>query len=139
VAENQYKEVGIDTQEDFIPDGQFNLYEPNLSYERTGSSQYYWYDLIYVNGTPVRVENDSALQQALQTIYEDPRSDVTYWDNLSQGIKNHRYIGCKISSTGFNVNSPDTPDGSPVLEFTETSELIMRTQNPNDMGNLIVQ
>jgi hypothetical protein len=138
-AENTTKEVEIDTQDEISFEGENNLYEPYLNLQKTARSQYYWHDIIYINGVPVRVGNDSTFQQAIQTIYENPRSDTKYWDFLSQGVKNHRYIGCKLTSTGFNISSPDTPDGSPVIEFTETSELIMRTQNPNNSGNLIVE
>ena len=46
-------------------------------------------------------------------------------DYLPTGIRNQRYAGCKISSPGFNINSTQTIDGRPVVEF--------RSANPNQL------
>lgn len=36
----------------------------------------------------------------------------------SYGMRNARYDGCKLTSADFNVNSPDTIDGGPVIQVT---------------------
>jgi hypothetical protein len=36
----------------------------------------------------------------------------------SYGMRNARYDGCKMSSTDWNINSPDTSDGGPVVQVT---------------------
>jgi hypothetical protein len=46
-------------------------------------------------------------------------------DYLPRGIENQRYAGCKLSSPGFNINSTQTIDGRPVVEF--------RSANPNQL------
>jgi hypothetical protein len=46
-------------------------------------------------------------------------------DYLPTGIRNQRYDGTKISSPRFNVNSTQTVDGGPVVEF--------RSANPNQL------
>jgi len=138
-AENTTKETEINTYNYVSLESENMEYDLNLDVQKTGSSRYYWHDIIFVDGTPSRVENDSVLQEALQKIYEDPRSDISHRDNLSAGVKNHRYNGCKIQSANFNVDSPDTPDGSPVISFTITSDTMMRTQPPGETGNLDVK
>ena len=46
-------------------------------------------------------------------------------DYLPRGIENHRYSGAKLTSPGFNINSTETIDGGPVVEF--------KTANPNQL------
>lgn len=46
-------------------------------------------------------------------------------DYLPTGIDNQRYSGTKMSSPGFNINSTQTYDGGPVVEW--------RTANPNQL------
>ncbi len=46
-------------------------------------------------------------------------------DYLPTGIRNQRYAGCKLTSPGFNINSTQTIDGKPVVEF--------RSANPNQL------
>jgi hypothetical protein len=50
---------------------------------------------------------------------------ATVQDYLPTGIRNQRYDGAKISSPRFNVNSTQTVDGGPVVEF--------RSANPNQL------
>lgn len=46
-------------------------------------------------------------------------------DYLPQGIDNQRYSGTKMTSPAFNVNSTQTVDGGPVVEW--------KTSNPNQL------
>lgn len=52
--------------------------------------------------------------------YVDEESTVEF---LPQGFSNSRYEGSKVTSADFNVDSPDTIDGGPVVEI--------RKANPN--------
>lgn len=46
-------------------------------------------------------------------------------DYIPTGVANHRYAGSKMSSPAFNVDSTQTIDGKPVVEW--------RTSNPNQL------
>ena len=41
-----------------------------------------------------------------------------------------------MTSPGWNINSFDTPDGKPVVEFTDTAGTQLITQAPSTIGNL---
>ena len=64
------------------------------------------------------------------TFINDKVGTITYTaarvsDFLPTGIKNQKYNGAKMTSANFNVDSPDTIDGKPVVEF--------RSANPNQL------
>ena len=46
-------------------------------------------------------------------------------DYLPQGIDNQKYAGSKLTSADFNIDSVQTVDGKPVVEW--------RTANPNQL------
>jgi len=50
---------------------------------------------------------------------------VQFQDYLPTGIDNQRYAGSKLTSPAFNINSTQTIDGGPVVEW--------RTANPNQL------
>jgi hypothetical protein len=52
-------------------------------------------------------------------------SPASVQDFLPTGIDNHRYNGAKMQSADFNIDSTDTVDGKPVVEF--------RSANPNQL------
>ena len=52
-------------------------------------------------------------------------SFAEFQDYLPRGIENQRYSGAKITSPDFNINSTQTIDGGPVVEF--------KTANPNQL------
>ena len=52
-------------------------------------------------------------------------SFAEFQDYLPQGIDNQRYSGAKMTSPDFNINSTQTVDGGPVVEW--------RTANPNQL------
>lgn len=55
----------------------------------------------------------------------------------SAGSENHTFLGCKITSPGFNIPSPDTFDGKPVVEYWTTGPSnIMNELNPGGLLNL---
>jgi hypothetical protein len=54
-------------------------------------------------------------------------------DYLPIGINRQRYDGTKMTSPAFNVNSTQTVDGGPVVEWrtANPNQLIYQTQNNN--------
>lgn len=58
--------------------------------------------------------------------YFESVQDYHLWN--AKGMVNARYEGCKLTSTDYNVDSPDTVDGGPVITITEGGgkELISR-------------
>jgi hypothetical protein len=59
-------------------------------------------------------------------------------DYLPTGIRNHRYAGCKLSSPGFNVNSTETIDGGPVVEWRTSNPNQLIYQTPNEQGSFVL-
>ena len=56
---------------------------------------------------------------------------------LPLGIKNHRYNGCKLTSTAFNIKSKQTVDGGPVVEFFIVNPNKLQVQAPGKNGNFL--
>jgi hypothetical protein len=52
-------------------------------------------------------------------------SFAEFQDYLPRSVENQRYSGAKMSSPDFNINSTQTVDGGPVVEF--------KTANPNQL------
>ena len=53
----------------------------------------------------------------------------------SYGMRNARYDGCKMSSTDWNVDSPDTSDGGPVVTITVGGGNQLSNVRPGIRGN----
>lgn len=51
------------------------------------------------------------------------------------GIFNSRYAGTKISSLDFNVNSPDTIDNKPVVEYWYANPNVITVNSPTSQGS----
>jgi hypothetical protein len=60
-------------------------------------------------------------------------------DYLPAGINNQRYNGAHMMSLDFNINSADTIDGGPVVEWTTANgnQLVYQTPN-NTQGSFII-
>jgi len=60
-------------------------------------------------------------------------------DYLPAGINNQRYNGAQMMSLDFNINSVDTIDGGPVVEWTTANgnQLVYQTPN-NTQGSFII-
>ena len=115
----------------------------------TGSNGYWNYDTIGTSVTDSRVS-----QYALSTIYfyNTPLSaslrlsassslvpSRVSTDNLPLSVENLRYLGCKMTSDSITTNSPDTPDGKPVIEiFTADPNVLIYTSQTAEEGNLDV-
>ena len=116
------------------------------SNEQKYDSVRYSYDYILLSGSAwITASSPYWLSDALQPIYLDATLSATkftsgsafitasMWsgsfarvqDYLPQGIRNQRYAGSKLTSPGFNINSTQTVDGKPVVEF--------RSANPNQL------
>lgn len=60
-------------------------------------------------------------------------------DELPLSIENLRYLGCKMTSDSLTTNSPDTPDGRPVIEIFEADpNVLIYTSQTAEEGNLDV-
>jgi len=60
-------------------------------------------------------------------------------DEPPLAVQNLRYLGCKMTSDSLTTNSPDTPDGRPVIEiFTADPNVLIYTSQTADEGNLDV-
>jgi hypothetical protein len=60
-------------------------------------------------------------------------------DELPLAVQNLRYLGCKMTSDSLTTNSPDTPDGKPVIEiFQADPKVLIYTSETADAGNLDV-
>ena len=60
-------------------------------------------------------------------------------DFLPAGINNQRYNGAQMTSLDFNINSADTIDGGPVVEWSTANgnQLVYQTPN-NTQGSFII-
>jgi hypothetical protein len=60
-------------------------------------------------------------------------------DELPLAVFNLRHLGCKMSSDSITTNSPDTPDGKPVIEvFQADPNVLINTSQTAEEGNLDV-
>ena len=59
-------------------------------------------------------------------------------DFLPQGINNQRYSGAKMSSAGFNINSTDTVDGGPVVEWRSANGNQLIYQAVGQQGSFVL-
>ena len=59
-------------------------------------------------------------------------------DFLPQGINNQRYSGAKMTSAGFNINSTDTVDGGPVVEWRTANGNQLIYQTVGQQGSFVL-
>ena len=60
-------------------------------------------------------------------------------DELPLAVENLRFLGCKAKSDSLTTNSPDTPDGKPVIEiFQADPNVLIKTSQTAAEGNLDV-
>jgi len=59
-------------------------------------------------------------------------------DYIPTGIANHRFIGAKLTSPGFNINSTQTVDGGPVVEWRTTNPNQLLYQTNGDQGSFVL-
>ena len=59
-------------------------------------------------------------------------------DYLPQGIDNQKYSGAKLSSPTFNINSRQTVDGGPSVEWRESNPNQLIYQNNGQQGSFVL-
>jgi hypothetical protein len=59
-------------------------------------------------------------------------------DYLPRGIDNQRYSGAKITSRAFNIDSTQTVDGGPVVEWRTTNPNQLIFQSNGDQGSFVL-
>jgi len=65
-------------------------------------------------------------------------SRVDFQDYLPAGIGNQRYNGCKLNSPAFNVNSTQTIDGGPAVEWRSANPNQLVYQTYGDQGSFVL-
>jgi hypothetical protein len=119
----------------------------------TGSSPY-WFNQseqpIIINGTPSTVYSVPMIVPVTYgsgiygvSVYGGnietlAGSDIS--DYLPDGLYNLFYNGSSLTSPGFNIDSPDTVDGGPVVEVIDANpNQIVVQPNNNSNGNFVIQ
>ena len=81
----------------------------------------------------------SSLSASLKLHYSSSLSLAqTSTDGQSLMMNNLKFNGCKVSSDSLTTNSPDTPDGLPVVEVFPTDPNILIVTAPIAHGNLTI-
>ena len=115
----------------------------------TGSNGYWNYDVVQKN---ISEHRPAQYAQFTKFFYSSEASasmnlfsssslhpSQTTTDELPLAVENLRYLGCKMKSDSLTTNSPDTPDGKPVIEiFTADPNVLIKTSQTGDEGNLDV-
>lgn len=65
-------------------------------------------------------------------------SFAEFQDYLPQGIENQRYAGAKLTSPDFNINSTQTVDGGPVVEWRTANPNQLIYQNNGEQGSFVL-
>jgi len=81
----------------------------------------------------------SSMSSSLKLYYSSSLSPAqTSTDGQSLMMNNLKFNGCKVSSDSLTTNSPDTPDGLPVVEVFPTDPNILIVTAPIAHGNLTI-
>jgi hypothetical protein len=65
-------------------------------------------------------------------------SQVDVQDYLPAGVNNQRYVGSKLTSPAFNINSTQTVDGGPVVEWRSANPNQLIYQNNGEQGSFVL-
>jgi hypothetical protein len=115
----------------------------------TGSNGYWNYNAI---GTSITTSTPSQYASSTVYFYGNALSaslnmsnssslvpSTTSTDNQPLSISNLKFLGCQMSSDSLTSNSPDTPDGGPVIEvFAADPNVLIYTSQTAAEGNLNV-
>jgi len=140
-------------------DNQWQAYLTASSNEKYNGTTYS-YDYLYWNGSSYITASTPywRSQSELPTIFTSAASEFRLmsgstfvtgsktWtgsfaqsvDYLPQGLNNQRYAGSKMTSPAFNVNSTQTVDGKPVVEWRETNPNQLIYQTNGDQGSFVL-
>ena len=140
-------------------DGQLQAYLTASNEQKYGGMQYSYEYLTRSGSTYITASSPYWYSAGVQPIYLDAISSVdryisgsvTYstssgWggtlaqvqDYLPHGIRNHRFAGCKLTSPGFNINSTETADGGPVVEWRTSNPNQLIYQTPGQQGSFLL-
>jgi hypothetical protein len=140
-------------------DGQLQAYLTASNEQKYGGMIYSYEYLTRSGSTYITSSSPYWYSAGLQPIYIDAISSVdryvsgsvTYstgsgWqgtlaqvqDYLPTGIRNHRFAGCKLTSPGFNINSTETVDGGPVVEWRTSNPNQLIYQTPGQQGSFLL-
>lgn len=148
--ENVALETGLDLTStiDFNPS--YDTYEATISVDSLDTSGSDYIDMlaqIAVTDIMLPAGDVDILAATITTefgsLQDDGYQEVSYihdnTDTIFKGLaqQRHSFVGCKITSPGFNIPSPDTLDGKPVIEYWTTGPTNMMNQiNPGGLLNL---
>jgi hypothetical protein len=89
-----------------------------------------------------KIENyfySSSLSASMKKYYSSSLAYAqTSTDNQSLTMQNLKFNGCKVSSDSLTTNSPDTPDGLPVVEVFPANPNVITVTPPLAQGSLTV-
>jgi hypothetical protein len=88
--------------------------------EARHSSMSFHFQATFATGS----ENTGSIDNIETKVFYKTTSSLklsTFQEFLPKGTENHRYAGCKVTSADFNVDSPDTVDGGPVVEIKKSN------------------
>ena len=81
----------------------------------------------------------SSLSASLKLHYSSSLSLAqTSTDGQSLTMNNLKFNGCKVSSDSLTTNSPDTPDGLPVIEVFDADPNVLVVTSPSAQGSLTI-
>jgi len=81
----------------------------------------------------------SSLSASMKKYYSSSLSPAqTSTDGQSLTMQNLKFNGCKVSSDSLTTNSPDTPDGGPVVVITLADPNVLVVTAPIAQGSLTV-
>ena len=81
----------------------------------------------------------SSLSASLKLYYSSSLSPAEVsTDYQSLSMNNLKFNGCKVSSDSLTTNSPDTPDGLPVIEIFTADPNVLTVTTPLAAGSLTV-
>lgn len=90
---------------------------------------------------PTRYEREWAMviSQSMGWAYSSSLvpTHYQYPEDSTENLK--RFVGCKLTGPDFNVNSPNTIDGGPVIEVYEVNPNTLSIKDDPRQGNLVVE
>jgi hypothetical protein len=135
-----------------IPDGSVDMVPNEYSGSRSETQSYYenptpdccyskvnyFYSSSGQYGSRYLRQWYTAVSMSYGMYYSRSLSCGNYQNNECFVSNNHRFRGSKLEGPDFNVNSPDTIDGGPVVTVWNTTPERLQVGDPVIEGNLIV-
>ena len=126
--------ISVDITSDV--DTQYSAYLTASTDDRYAGTTYSYNYIFYFNGAWVTGSSPYWLSDPLQPIITGSVSTST--NNLPIGVANHSFNGSSMTSPDFNINSPDTVDGGPVVQWSTANPYQLIYQTPTQArGNFI--